>query len=207
MAAEGNGLREIALNRFNKTGEVHIARSKVSFINSIGILDAGIMGLGIAQVSARAGLSVIIQDVENHIVVKALSNLEKRMSALIKKGKLSDISVQRTMARIKGTTCIQECVSKADLLTEAVCEDMSLKKCVFEETSKYCGENTIIASNTSGFSISEMSKSVQYPANFIGMHFFNPVTRMRLVERSQPPHGTAGPGGCNWIGHRTASDE
>ncbi|WP_093393505.1 3-hydroxybutyryl-CoA dehydrogenase [Thermodesulforhabdus norvegica] len=146
------------------------------------VLGAGIMGSGIAQVIAEAGFEVKIRDIESAFVEKGLSTIKKNLERAVAKGKLDAASADSILGKIKGTTDIKEAVEGADLVIEAIVEVMELKKQVFKEIDELCPESVIFASNTSGLSITEMASVTRRPDRFIGMHFFNPVPVMKLVE-------------------------
>ncbi len=147
----------------------------------VAVLGAGTMGNGIAQVIADAGYEVILCDKQQDVLNNAFTTIEKNLSRVYKKqGKsLEDVSV--TLERINFTT--EPCELKdADLVIEAIVENMETKKKVFTELDAICKEDTIIASNTSGLSITELGTSTLRAEKVIGMHFFNPVPMMSLVE-------------------------
>ncbi|SFM42011.1 3-hydroxyacyl-CoA dehydrogenase [Thermodesulforhabdus norvegica] len=151
-------------------------------IKRVCVLGAGIMGSGIAQVIAEAGFEVKIRDIESAFVEKGLSTIKKNLERAVAKGKLDAASADSILGKIKGTTDIKEAVEGADLVIEAIVEVMELKKQVFKEIDELCPESVIFASNTSGLSITEMASVTRRPDRFIGMHFFNPVPVMKLVE-------------------------
>ena len=151
-------------------------------IKRIGVIGAGIMGSGIAQVAARSGYDVIIEDIEHSLVNKAIQTIDKYFSKDINKGKLSKEDYEQIKSRIKGTTNINEAVGDADVVIEAVFEKMDIKKDLIKKVSEFVSDDTIFASNTSSLSISEMASVYRRPNRFIGMHFFNPVPLMKLVE-------------------------
>ncbi|MGQ9748212.1 3-hydroxybutyryl-CoA dehydrogenase [Desulfosoma sp.] len=146
------------------------------------VLGAGIMGSGIAQVLAQAGYEVALRDIEQRFVDKGLSGIQGNLDRAVAKGKMDAAEAQAVMSRIRGTTDMAEAASAADFVIEAVIENMELKKKVFQELDNLCPSETILASNTSGLSITEMASVTKRPHNVIGMHFFNPVPVMKLVE-------------------------
>ncbi|MGB9903439.1 MAG: 3-hydroxybutyryl-CoA dehydrogenase [Desulfotomaculales bacterium] len=150
-------------------------------MKTIGVLGAGIMGAGIAQVSARAGYNVILRDLNDEFVSRGLNNIARNLNRDVEKNRLTEKEAGEIRGRIKGTTALAD-LAGADFIIEAVVEQMELKKEVFRELDKISPENVIFASNTSGLSITEMASVTGRPDRFIGMHFFNPVPVMKLVE-------------------------
>lgn len=151
-------------------------------VKKVCVLGAGIMGSGIAQVLAQAGYEVVLRDIEQRFVDKGLSGIQGNVDRAVAKGKMDAAEAQAVMSRIRGTTDMAEAASAADLVIEAVIENMELKRKVFQELDSLCPPETILASNTSGLSITEMASVTQRPHKVIGMHFFNPVPVMKLVE-------------------------
>jgi len=151
-------------------------------IKKVCVLGAGIMGAGIAQVTAEAGFDVAVRDIEDRFVQKGLSTIKKNLERAVSKGKLEAAAADAVMGRIHGTVDMKEAVNGANLVIEAVIEVMELKKNVYKELDSLCGSDTILASNTSGLSITEMAAMTGRPDKVIGMHFFNPVPVMKLVE-------------------------
>ena len=151
-------------------------------IKKIGILGAGIMGAGIAQVAAAAGFTVVLRDIEDRFVEKGLSVIKKNMDKAVEKGKMSAEDANTLLGRVTGTVDLNKAVADADLVIEAVIENMDIKKSVIKELDAVCQPNAIIASNTSGLSITEMAAVTKRPDKVIGVHFFNPVPVMKLVE-------------------------
>lgn len=151
-------------------------------IRKITVLGAGIMGAGIAQVSAQAGFEVIIRDVEDRFVDNGLAVIRGNLDRAVSKNKLDENEAKEILSRIRGTTDLNEAASDADLVIEAIIEIMDIKKQVYQELDNICPEHTIFASNTSGLSITEMASVTRRPGQFIGMHYFNPVPVMKLVE-------------------------
>jgi 3-hydroxybutyryl-CoA dehydrogenase len=150
-------------------------------IKTIGVIGAGTMGSGIAQTAAEAGFNVIMRDIEDSFVERGLSTIAKNLGRAVEKGKKSKEEVDAVTARLKGTTKLED-LKDADLVIEAVIENMELKKELYGELDKILKPNTIIASNTSGLSITEMASATKRPDKVVGMHFFNPVPVMKLVE-------------------------
>jgi len=150
-------------------------------IKTIGVIGAGTMGSGIAQVAAEAGFKVIMRDIEDSFVQRGLGNIEKNLSRAVEKGRKSREEADTVLTSLKGTTK-QDDLKSADLVIEAVIENMELKKKLYGELDQILKAETIIASNTSGLSITEMASATQRPDKVVGMHFFNPVPVMKLVE-------------------------
>ena len=146
------------------------------------VLGAGIMGSGIAQVAAEAGCEVFLRDIENSFVEKGLASIAKNLERAVARNKIARADADSVLMRIKGTTDISEAAVGADLVIEAIVEIMALKREVFKELDIVCRRDTIFCSNTSGLSITEMASVTGRPERFIGMHFFNPVPVMKLVE-------------------------
>jgi len=151
-------------------------------IKKICVLGAGIMGSGIAQVAAEAGFEVSMRDIEERFVEKGLATIKKNLSRSVLKGRLDADGAEAILARIKGYTDLLEALWEADIVIEAVAEVMKLKREVHGELDRICKPDAILCSNTSGISITEMAAATKRPDKFIGMHFFNPVPVMKLVE-------------------------
>lgn len=150
-------------------------------IKTIGVIGAGTMGSGIAQTVAEAGFNVIMRDIEDSFVQRGLGAIAKNLARAVEKGKKSKEDADAITARLKGTTKLED-LKAADLVIEAVIENMELKKELYGELDKILKPDTIIASNTSGLSITEMASATKRPDKVVGMHFFNPVPVMKLVE-------------------------
>ena len=151
-------------------------------IKKVCVLGAGIMGSGIAQVAAHAGFLVAMRDVEDRFVQKGLAAIKQSLDRIVSKGKMEAGEAAAVTGRVKGTTDLKEAVADADLVVEAVIEVMEVKKIVFKELDALCKPTAILASNTSGLSITEMAAVTRRPEKVIGVHFFNPVPLMKLVE-------------------------
>lgn len=146
------------------------------------VFGAGIMGSGIAQVMAVAGVEVAIVDLEARFVEKGLATIRKNLERAVSKGSLDPASAEAILGRVRGSLDMKEAVAGRDLVIEAVVERIEAKKDLFRELDAICGPDTVLASNTSGLSITEMAAVTRRPQKFIGMHFFNPVPVMKLVE-------------------------
>ncbi len=150
-------------------------------IKKIGVVGAGTMGHGIAQVAAQIGCDVVMRDIEQSFVDRGLKNIDKFLSKGVEKGKLDPAQKDEIMGRIKGTTDMSD-LKDVDFVIEAVIEDLDLKKQVFKELDELCRPEVILASNTSSMSLTEIASATKRPDKVVGMHFFNPVPLMRLVE-------------------------
>ncbi len=150
-------------------------------IKTIGVVGAGAMGSGIAQVSAQAGYNVILRDIEDRFVEGGIKNIDKFLGKSVEKGKMSADDKKAVMGRIKGTTKLAD-MKDADYIIEVVIEVMDVKKNVFAELDEIVKPHVILASNTSSMSITEIATATKRPEKVCGMHFFNPVPLMKLVE-------------------------
>jgi len=150
-------------------------------INTVGVLGAGTMGRGIAQAVAQAGLPVIILDLSEALVKEGVEKIEKGLSKRVEKGKLSSQEKEEILQRIKPTMNIEELIN-AELIIEAVFEDLKLKIGLLKRLDTLCPPETIFASNTSTLSITRMAAEISRSTRCLGLHFFNPVPAMRLVE-------------------------
>lgn len=151
-------------------------------IKKVCVLGAGIMGSGIAQVVASAGFDVTMRDIEDPFVDKGLQTIKFHLDRAVEKEKIEAEEAAAIVDRIKGTTDFREAAADADFVIEAVVEDMSVKKEVFAELDSICKPATILASNTSGLSITEIASATNRPTKVLGVHFFNPAPVMQLVE-------------------------
>lgn len=150
-------------------------------IKRIGVLGAGTMGNGIAQVAAQSGYEVVMRDIEQRFIDGGMESIKKNLSKGVKKGRITEEQMETTLSRIKPTLDMGD-LSGSDLVIEAVIEDAELKKSAFREIDELCGDHVIIATNTSSISITDLAAATRRPDNFIGMHFMNPVPLMKLVE-------------------------
>ena len=151
-------------------------------VKKICVLGAGLMGSGIAQVAAEAGYEVAMRDIEDRFVQNGFTIIRKNYERAISKGKMNKEQSEAILARIKGAVDLAQAVQGADVVIEAVIENMELKRKVYQELDRYCAPQTILASNTSGLSITEIASVTKRPGKVVGMHFFNPVPVMKLVE-------------------------
>jgi 3-hydroxybutyryl-CoA dehydrogenase len=150
-------------------------------IKTIGVIGAGQMGNGIAQVAAAAGYNVIMRDIEDKFIEKGMATITKSLDKLVSKEKISAEDKEAILGRITTTLELQP-FSEADLVVEAIIERIDLKLELFKELESICGDNVLFSSNTSSISITELAAGTQRSDKFIGMHFMNPVPLMKLVE-------------------------
>ena len=150
-------------------------------IKKIGVIGAGAMGNGIAQIAALIGCEVVLRDIKDEFVERGMKNIDKFLSKSVEKGKLDAKEKDTILGRIKGTTDMSQ-IKDMDFVIEVVIEDLELKKSVFKELDDLCRPEVILASNTSSMSITEIAAATKRPDRVCGMHFFNPVPLMRLVE-------------------------
>lgn len=151
-------------------------------IEKIAVTGSGIMGRGIVHVSATGGFQVVMHDISDEILQKALKIIEGNLQKGVDRGKVTPQDKKAALSRIKLTTDLKEAVCDADLVIEAVPEDLALKQEVFGKLEKFCPDHTILASNTSAISVTEVAAATKCPERTIGLHFFNPVHVMKLVE-------------------------
>lgn len=150
-------------------------------IQTVGVIGCGLMGSGIAQVCAQAGYKTIVREVNEDLLKKGLGKIDGFLSKSVEKGKLTAEHKQATMAKLVGTTNLAD-LKEADIVIEAMIENIALKKELFGELDKLCPSHTVFASNTSSLTITEMAAATKRPDRFVGLHFFNPVPLMKLVE-------------------------
>lgn len=151
-------------------------------IKNITVLGSGIMGHGIAQISAMSDYKVILRDIEQKFLDKALEKIKWSLQKMVEKQKITDMQAEKYFNNITPIVDLNEALKNADLIIEAVPEDFELKKKVYSELDNVSNENTIYASNTSTLPITELSMLTKRPNKFIGVHFFNPPQLMKLVE-------------------------
>jgi 3-hydroxybutyryl-CoA dehydrogenase len=150
-------------------------------IKTLGVVGAGQMGSGIAQVAAASGLSVVMHDIKDEFVERGFSVIEKSLERMVKKEKISEQDKEEILGRIEGTTSLED-MTKADFVVEAATENEALKLQIFMDLDQYCREGVILSSNTSSISITKIAGATKRPEKVIGMHFMNPVPMMKLVE-------------------------
>ena len=151
-------------------------------IVNIGIIGAGVMGGGVAQVSAAAGYKVVVQDITNDALVRAKTGIEFSLEKLAEKGKITPADMEKTLANIWFTTDLKQVCEKSDLIVEAVFENLALKHELFQNLDKHTRDETILASNTSALPITEIAGATRRGDKIIGIHFMNPVPLMKGVE-------------------------
>lgn len=150
-------------------------------MEKIFVLGAGTMGSGIVQAFAQKGYEVIVRDIKDELVQSGIVRINNGLSKLVSKGKMTEETKEDILSRISGTTDMNLAVD-CDLVVEAAIENMKIKKEIFAELDKICKPETILASNTSSLSITEVASATNRPEKVIGMHFFNPAPVMKLVE-------------------------
>jgi len=150
-------------------------------IQSIGVVGAGTMGHGIAQVAAAAGYKVTLRDVDRESLVRGIQSIERNLAKGIQLGKLTEDDRDSTLQHIHGTTDLEQ-VAATDLIIEAAPETLEIKQQILRELERHSNKDFVFATNTSSLSITEIAKASERPQNVVGMHFFNPVHLMRLVE-------------------------
>jgi 3-hydroxybutyryl-CoA dehydrogenase len=150
-------------------------------VGTIGIIGAGVMGNGIAQIAAAKGIDVILLDVNEEAVKKGIDAVEGRLGRVVAKGQMSPAEKEAAVRRIRPTTAY-ESLKPADVIIEAATEDYGLKTGIFKQVDALVSTDSIVASNTSSVSITKLAASMSRPERFVGLHFFNPVPVMSLVE-------------------------
>jgi 3-hydroxybutyryl-CoA dehydrogenase len=150
-------------------------------IEKVGVVGCGLMGAGIAQVAAHSGCDVVVREVSPKLVEKGLKNIEKNLARLVEKGTLTSADRDAVRGRLRGTTKLEDLADR-DLIVEAIIEQLPVKRELYGALDKICGPATLFASNTSSLSITEMATATRRPDRFFGLHFFNPVPVMKLVE-------------------------
>src|SRR5262245_8870628 len=150
-------------------------------ITKVGVVGCGLMGSGIAQVSAQSGHDTIVLEVSQQLVDKGMASIERFLKGGVERGKISAEQRDATLAHLKATTRFGDLADR-DLVVEAVVEKLETKREVFAHLDEVCGPGAIFASNTSSLSITELAAATKRPRRFLGLHFFNPVPLMKLVE-------------------------
>jgi len=150
-------------------------------VGTVGIIGAGTMGNGIAQIFASAGLDVILIDVNDAVVAKGIATIASNLGRLVAKGRLSAADKEAALGRIKGSACY-EALAPADIVIEAATENLDVKRTILKQIDPLIRSDTIVASNTSSVSITKLAATISHPDRLIGMHFFNPAPVMGLVE-------------------------
>jgi 3-hydroxybutyryl-CoA dehydrogenase len=159
----------------------------MSEIKSVGVLGAGTMGHGIAQVAAQAGYRTLLYDVTTDLAQRGLRRIAENLQRGIEKGKVKPEDREQVLGRLRAVADLAE-LAECELIIEAIPEDLALKRSIFTRLSEVCSTRTILASNTSSLSVSEIAAAASHPERVLGMHFFNPVHIMRLLEivRAEP---------------------
>ena len=150
-------------------------------IKRVGVLGCGLMGSGIAQVAATAGYDTIVRDVSKEFLDRGRAGIEKSLAKFVEKGKLPAADRDAALQRLTFTTAVAD-LQPVDIVIEAITEDLALKNALFKELDTLCGAGTVFASNTSSLTIAEMAAATKRADRFVGLHFFNPVPLMQLVE-------------------------
>ncbi len=150
-------------------------------IRRVGVVGCGLMGSGIAQVSAAGGFETVVREVSAELVEKGIKSIEKNLNRLAEKGTITDGVKGEIRGRLKGTTSIED-LKNCDVIVEAIIEQLPAKRELFGELDRICPPATIFASNTSSLTITEIAAATKRPQRFVGLHFFNPVPVMKLVE-------------------------
>lgn len=150
-------------------------------IEKVGVVGCGLMGSGIAQVAAQSGCDVVVREVSPELVEKGLKSIEKNLARLAEKGTITTADRDTVRGRLRGTTKLEEFMDR-DIIIEAIIEQLPIKRELYVALDNICTPATIFASNTSSLSITEMAAGTKRPGRFFGLHFFNPVPVMKLVE-------------------------
>jgi 3-hydroxybutyryl-CoA dehydrogenase len=150
-------------------------------IQKVGVVGCGLMGSGIAQTCATAGFETLVREVTAELVDKGLKGIEKNLNRLAEKGTITEAAKSEIRGRLKGTTAIED-LKNCDLIVEAIIEQLPAKRELFSALDKLCPPSAIFASNTSSLTIIEIAAATKRPQRFVGLHFFNPVPVMKLVE-------------------------
>jgi 3-hydroxybutyryl-CoA dehydrogenase len=150
-------------------------------IERIGVVGAGLMGSGIAEVCALAGYETLVREVNDELLAKGLERMEKSMQMAVQRGKLTSADMDAAHNRLRGTTRLED-FADCDLVIEAAIEDLQLKKDLFADLDQICPPHAILASNTSSIPIIHLAVATRRPDQVLGMHFFNPVPTMKLIE-------------------------
>ena len=150
-------------------------------IRRVGVVGCGLMGSGIAQVSAQSGFMTVVREVSADLVEKGIKSIEKNLARLVEKGTITEAAKSEIRGRLKGTTSLED-LKDCDVIVEAIIEQLPAKRELFSLLDAICPASTIFASNTSSLTITEIAASTKRPQRFVGLHFFNPVPVMKLVE-------------------------
>ena len=159
-------------------------------IKKVGIIGAGTMGLGIAQVAAEVGYTVVLNDIDAKFTEKAIRRIEKLLARNVEKGKIDEATKEAVLGRISQSIDLND-MADCDVVIEAILENMDIKKDLYKKLDEICQPDCILATNTSSLSVTEIATATKRPGKVIGMHFFNPVQMMKLVEVVKPLQVTA----------------
>ena len=178
-------------------------------IRKVGVVGCGLMGSGIAQISAQAGFPTVVREVSKELLDKGLGSIHKFLKSGVEKGKLAQADMDKTLANLTGTTELRD-LADCDLVVEAIVENIAAKRELFSSLDKLARPDAIFASNTSSLSITEISTFVTRSDRVIGLHFFNPVPLMKLVEvvrtvRTKPDVLEAARAWCAAVGKTVVS--
>ena len=171
-------------------------------INKVMVLGAGTMGMGIAQVFAEAGKTVIVRDIADAFIQRGEGVLKKNMEKKVAKGKITEEQKNETLGRVSFTLELAD-AKDCDLVVEAAIEVLDIKKSIFKELDEVCKPETILASNTSSISITAIAAATKRPQQVLGMHFFNPAPAMKLSRSSAAPVPTTRPSRLSMAAPRT----
>ena len=150
-------------------------------IKTVAVVGCGLMGSGIAEVAAKAGYDTIVREVDEDLLEKGLGRIRKSMDRAVDKGKMQPDDRDAALERVRGTTSLDD-LAAADLVVEAIVENLEAKRELFSTLDQVCPDHTVLASNTSSLTVTEMAAATGRPERFVGLHFFNPVPVMKLVE-------------------------
>jgi 3-hydroxybutyryl-CoA dehydrogenase len=150
-------------------------------IKKVGVVGCGLMGSGIAQVAAASGFSTVVREVSAELLDKGLKSIDKNLNRLSEKGTITEAVKNEIRGRLKGTTKVED-LKDCDVIVEAIIEQLPAKRELFSALDALCPAATIFASNTSSLTITEIATATKRPQRFVGLHFFNPVPVMKLVE-------------------------
>jgi 3-hydroxybutyryl-CoA dehydrogenase len=150
-------------------------------IQKVGVVGCGLMGSGIAQVSAQAGFPTVVREVSQELLEKGLKSIDKNLARLVEKSTITEAQKSEIRRRLKGTTSL-DYLKDCDVIVEAIIEQLPAKRELFRALDELCPPSTIFASNTSSLTITEIATATKRPQRFVGVHFFNPVPVMKLVE-------------------------
>jgi 3-hydroxybutyryl-CoA dehydrogenase len=149
--------------------------------SKVGVAGCGLMGSGIAEIVAKSGRDVVVLEMNDDLLARGRGRIEKSLDRAVQKGKLEADEKDRIQGRISFTTDVTE-LADAGMIIEAIVEDLEVKNDLFGKLDELCGPDTVFASNTSSLTVTDMAAATNRPDRFVGLHFFNPVPVMKLVE-------------------------